>query len=42
MTVRRVGRDDAMDGRLIWQTPLARDLLKRYYGTSAPAIPQPS
>ncbi len=41
ITVRLVGQDDAMAGRLIWQTPLARDLLKRYYGTSAPAIPQP-
>jgi DNA-binding response OmpR family regulator/DNA-binding CsgD family transcriptional regulator len=27
------------DGRLMWQTPLARDLLKTYYGTSAPQTP---
>ena len=31
----------ASDGRLMWQTPLARDLLLRYYGTSAPQAPQP-
>jgi CheY-like chemotaxis protein len=30
------------DGRLMWQTPLARDLLMRYYGTSAPQTPEPS
>lgn len=29
------------DGKLIWQTPLARDLLMRYYGTSAPQTPEP-
>ena len=29
------------DGRLMWQTPLARDLLQRYYGTNAPATPEP-
>jgi DNA-binding response OmpR family regulator/DNA-binding CsgD family transcriptional regulator len=29
------------DGRLMWQTPLARDLLLQYYGTSAPETPQP-
>ncbi|HVZ45115.1 MAG TPA: response regulator transcription factor [Ramlibacter sp.] len=29
------------DGRLMWQTPLARELLLRYYGTSAPATPRP-
>ncbi|MGA0569811.1 response regulator [Variovorax sp. VNK109] len=29
------------DGRLVWQTPLARDLLMRYYGTSAPTTPKP-
>ena len=29
------------DGRLMWQTPLARDLLKAYYGTSAPDTPAP-
>jgi CheY-like chemotaxis protein/DNA-binding CsgD family transcriptional regulator len=29
------------DGRLMWQTPLARDLLKAYYGTSAPETPAP-
>src|SRR5690606_37169042 len=30
----------ANDGRLMWQTPLARDLLADYYGTSAPETPQ--
>ena len=29
------------DGRLMWQTPLARDLLMRYCGTEAPVTPQP-
>jgi DNA-binding response OmpR family regulator/DNA-binding CsgD family transcriptional regulator len=29
------------DGRLMWQTPLARELLLRYYGTDAPATPIP-
>ena len=29
------------DGKLIWQTPLARELLMRYYGTSAPQTPEP-
>jgi DNA-binding response OmpR family regulator/DNA-binding CsgD family transcriptional regulator len=29
------------DGRLMWQTPLARDLLHTYYGTSAPLTPEP-
>ena len=29
------------DGRLMWQTPLARDLLLAYYGTSSPETPQP-
>lgn len=28
------------DGKLMWQTPLARDLLKAYYGTSAPETPE--
>lgn len=28
------------DGRLMWQTPLARDLLKTYYGTAAPETPR--
>ncbi len=28
------------DGRLMWQTPLARDLLLRYYGTEAPQTPE--
>jgi DNA-binding response OmpR family regulator/DNA-binding CsgD family transcriptional regulator len=27
------------DGRLMWQTPLARELLHAYYGTSAPQTP---
>ena len=30
----------ASDGRLLWQTPLARELLETYYGTSAPETPQ--
>ena len=29
------------DGRLMWQTPLARDLLLQYYGTDAPTTPIP-
>jgi DNA-binding response OmpR family regulator/DNA-binding CsgD family transcriptional regulator len=29
------------DGRLMWQTPLARDLLLQYFGTSAPQTPEP-
>ncbi|MDP2255642.1 MAG: response regulator transcription factor [Polaromonas sp.] len=39
MTVRINGQGG--DGKLIWQTPLARDLLMRYYGTSAPQTPEP-
>ena len=31
----------ASDGKLMWQTPLARDLLLAYYGTNAPEAPQP-
>ncbi|WP_372660045.1 response regulator [Hydrogenophaga sp.] len=31
----------ASDGRLMWQTPLARDLLLRYCGTLAPVTPPP-
>jgi DNA-binding response OmpR family regulator len=31
----------ASDGRLMWQTPLARELLATYYGTSAPHAPEP-
>jgi CheY-like chemotaxis protein/DNA-binding CsgD family transcriptional regulator len=31
----------ASDGKLMWQTPLARDLLAQYYGTPAPQAPQP-
>lgn len=31
----------ARDGRLMWQTPLARDLLRRYCGTEAPITPEP-
>ena len=27
------------DGKLMWQTPLARELLQRYYGTAAPRTP---
>jgi DNA-binding response OmpR family regulator/DNA-binding CsgD family transcriptional regulator len=29
------------DGRLMWQTPLARELLLRYFGTAAPETPAP-
>jgi CheY-like chemotaxis protein/DNA-binding CsgD family transcriptional regulator len=29
------------DGHLMWQTPLARTLLMRYYGTDAPTTPMP-
>ena len=35
----RLGGDG--DGKLTWQTPLARELLARYYGTSAPQTPKP-
>ena len=38
ITVRMGG---SADGRLVWQTPLARELLMRYYGTSAPQTPEP-
>ena len=31
----------ASDGKLMWQTPLARDLLRRYCGTEAPVTPEP-
>jgi DNA-binding NarL/FixJ family response regulator len=31
----------ASDGRLMWQTALARDLLLRYYGSSGPLAPRP-
>lgn len=31
----------ASDGRLVWQTPLARDLLRQHCGTEAPATPEP-
>ena len=41
MTVRLQGKNGEQDGKLIWQTPLARDLLMRYYGTSAPQTPEP-
>jgi DNA-binding response OmpR family regulator len=30
----------ASDGKLMWQTPLARELLMAYYGTSAPQTPK--
>ncbi|MFN4351544.1 MAG: response regulator [Hylemonella sp.] len=29
------------DGRLMWQTPLARELMQRYYGASGPNVPEP-
>ena len=35
------GADGQGDGKLIWQTPLARELLMRYYGTTAPQTPEP-
>jgi CheY-like chemotaxis protein/DNA-binding CsgD family transcriptional regulator len=41
MTVRLQGEGARGDGKLIWQTPLARELLLRYYGTSAPQTPAP-
>jgi CheY-like chemotaxis protein/DNA-binding CsgD family transcriptional regulator len=28
------------DGKLMWQTPLARDLMQRYYGSQAPQTPE--
>lgn len=31
----------ASSGRLLWQTPLARELLQLYYGTTAPTTPAP-
>ncbi len=31
----------ASDGCLMWQTPLARELLERYFGTQAPHTPEP-
>jgi len=31
----------AGDGRLMWQTPLARELLDRWFGTAAPVTPEP-
>jgi CheY-like chemotaxis protein/DNA-binding CsgD family transcriptional regulator len=29
------------DGKLMWQTPLARELLMRYFGTASPTTPEP-
>ena len=37
----RMSSGGGAEGRLIWQTPLARELLLRYYGTSAPQTPEP-
>jgi CheY-like chemotaxis protein/DNA-binding CsgD family transcriptional regulator len=37
----RMNADGKGDGKLIWQTPLARELLMRYYGTTAPQTPKP-
>ena len=37
----RMNADGRGDGKLIWQTPLARELLMRYYGTTAPQTPSP-
>jgi DNA-binding response OmpR family regulator/DNA-binding CsgD family transcriptional regulator len=31
----------ASDGRLMWQTPLARELLQRYYDSTGPLLPEP-
>ncbi|MEO0004298.1 MAG: Alkaline phosphatase synthesis transcriptional regulatory protein PhoP [Pseudomonadota bacterium] len=31
----------ARDGRLMWQTPLARELLRRHCGTESPLTPEP-
>ena len=31
----------AGDGKLMWQTPLARELLMTYFGTAAPETPKP-
>jgi DNA-binding response OmpR family regulator/DNA-binding CsgD family transcriptional regulator len=31
----------AADGRLLWQTPLARELLLAYYGSNGPLAPEP-
>ncbi|MEO6018560.1 MAG: response regulator transcription factor [Polaromonas sp.] len=41
ITVRLRGKAGEDEGKLIWQTPLARELLMRYYGTSAPQTPGP-
>jgi CheY-like chemotaxis protein/DNA-binding CsgD family transcriptional regulator len=42
ITVRlETGHEAEGEGRLIWQTPLARELLMRYYGTAAPQTPEP-
>lgn len=41
ITVRLRGKGGEDEGKLIWQTPLARELLMRYYGTSAPHTPTP-
>ncbi|MDB5744276.1 MAG: two component transcriptional regulator, LuxR family [Polaromonas sp.] len=37
----RMQPDGQGDGKIIWQTPLARELLMRYYGTTAPQTPEP-
>ena len=37
----RMNVDGQGDGKLVWQTPLARELLMRYYGTTAPQTPEP-
>ena len=41
ITVHMGAPGSSNDGKLIWQTPLARDLLLRYYGTTAPHTPEP-
>ena len=40
MTV-RIHAGGKEDGKLVWQTPLARELMLRYYATSAPQTPAP-
>jgi len=40
MTV-RIHAGGKEDGKLVWQTPLARELMLRYYGTAAPQTPEP-
>ena len=42
MTVQmNTDRNGNGNGKLIWQTPLARELLMRYYGSTTPQTPAP-